>query len=102
MVREESMMLDEIKKIAAEQNITLPDGVSDKKREGQMDLSEAAGKDFDEKFVKMMVSGLEHDIRLFEKAKSIDDNGVAAFAEKNLPILQTHLGNLERMKTSQP
>src|SRR5688572_29257147 len=73
MIRDESSMLEEIKKAAADRNITLPDGVSDKKREGQMDLSEEAGKDFDEKYIKMMNTGLESDIKLFEKAKFIDD-----------------------------
>ncbi|HMG93486.1 MAG TPA: DUF4142 domain-containing protein [Chryseolinea sp.] len=99
MVRDQSSMLDEIKKVAAERNITLPDGVSDKKREGQMDLSEEAGKDFDEKFIKMMDTGLEYDIKLFEKAKGIDDAGVTTFVEKYLPVIQSHLEKLQQVNT---
>jgi putative membrane protein len=98
MVRDESSMLEDIKKIAAERSITLPDGVSDKKREGQMNLSEEAGKDFDEKFLKMMSTGLESDIKLFEKAKLIDDSGITAFVTKYLPLIQTHLEKLEEVK----
>ena len=101
MVRDQSAMLDEIKKIAAERNITLPDGVSDKKREGQMDLSEEAGKDFDEKFLKMMNSGLASDIKLFEKAKVISDPGITGFATKYLPLIQSHLEKLEAVKDEQ-
>jgi putative membrane protein len=98
MVRDQSTILDEIKKLADDRNITLPDGVSDKKREGQMDLSEEAGKDFDEKFIKMMNTGLEYDIKLFEKAKFIDDNAITDFAKKYLSLIQSHLEKLEAVK----
>ena len=98
MVKEETSMLDELKKVAAERNITLPDGVSDKKREGQMDLSEEAGKDFDEQFIKMMQTGLEHDIKLFEKANSISDAGIVDFSKKYLPVMQSHLEKLAGVK----
>jgi len=98
MVREETSMLDDLKKVAAEKNVTLPDGVSDKKREGQMDLSEEAGKDFDEKFIKMMHTGLEHDIKLFEKANNISDTGITNFTKKYLPVIQSHLEKLTGAK----
>jgi putative membrane protein len=98
MVKDQTMMLDEIKKIAGERNITLPDGVSDKKREGQMDLSEEGGRDFDEKFVKMMHSGLEDDIKLFEKAIDINDPGISSFAKKYLLLIQSHLEKLDGVK----
>ena len=98
MVKEETSMLDELKKVAADRNVTLPDGVSDKKREGQMDLSEEAGKDFDEQFIKMMQTGIEHDIRLFEKATNISDAGVADFSKKYLPVMQSHLQKLAGVK----
>jgi predicted outer membrane protein len=91
-------MLDEIKKVAGERNITLPDGVSDKKRESQMDLSEEAGRNFDEKFIKMMHSDLEDDIKLFEKAVDINDPGITTFAKQYLPLIQSHLQKLELLK----
>ena len=99
MMKEESSMLDELKKVAAERNVTLPDGVSDKKREGQMDLSEEAGKDFDEQFIKMMQTGIEHDIKLFEKAANISDAGIADFSKKYLPLMQSHLQKLTAVKS---
>ena len=98
MVKDQTTMLDEIKKVAGERNITLPDGVSDKKREGQMELSEEAGRDFDEKFIKMMHSDLEDDIKLFEKAVDIKDPGITTFAKEYLPMIQSHLQQLELLK----
>jgi putative membrane protein len=94
VVKDETSMLDELKKVAAERNVTLPNGVSDKKREGQMNLSEEAGKDFDEQFIKMMRTGLEHDIKLFEKANNSGDVGIASFSKKYLPLMQSHLEKL--------
>ena len=98
MIKDQMSMLEDIRKIAAERSITLPEGVSDKKREGQMDLSEEAGKDFDEKFIKMMESGLEHDLRLFEDAGDISDEDVAALVREYLPLIQSHLTQLQSIK----
>lgn len=98
MIKEQTVMLEEITKIAGARGITLPDGVSDRKREGQMDLSEESGKDFDEKFMKMMESGLEQDIRLFENAKNVNDEGVINFINEYLPMIQSHLRQLHDIK----
>jgi len=98
MIMDETALLEEIRKIAGERGITLPDGVSDRKREGQMDLSEESGKDFDEKFLKMMESGLQHDIKLFENAKNVNDDGVATFVKEHLPLIQSHLNQLQDIK----
>lgn len=98
MIMDQTAMLEEIRKIAGERGISLPDGVSDRKREGQMDLAEESGKDFDEKFLKMMESGLERDIRLFEHAKNVNDVGVVTFVKEYLPVVQSHLHQLHDIK----
>jgi len=98
MVKDQATILDEIKKIAGERNITLPNGVSDKKREGQMDLSEEGGRDFDEKFIKMMESSIEQDLRLFEEAGDISDEDVASLVKEYLPLIQSHLSQLPSIK----
>lgn len=63
-----------------------------------MDLSEEAGKDFDEKFIKMMESGLEQDLRLFEEAGDISDEDVATLVKEYLPLVQSHLSQLQSIK----
>jgi putative membrane protein len=97
LIKDQTSMLDELKKIASERNITLPDGVSDKMRAGQMDLSEEAGKEFDEKFIKMIHAALERDIRLLEKVNEFSDKGISAFAEKYTPMIQLQLERSERI-----
>lgn len=98
LIKDQTSMLEEIKKIAADRDITLPDGVSDKMREGQMDLSEEAGKDFDAKFIKMIQTGLERDIKLLEKANEFSDKGINDFAEKYIPAIQSHLEKIQRIE----
>ena len=98
MVKDQTSMLDELKKIAAERNITLPDGVSDKNREGQMDLSEEAGKDFDEKFIKLIRLALERDIKALENANELDDPEIKLFAEKYRPLIQSYLESIQRIE----
>ena len=99
MIKDQTSMLEELKRLAGERNISLPDGVSDKKREGQMDLSEESGKEFDEKFVKMIHAGLEQDIKLFEKARGSSDPGIKDFVERHITVIQSHLEKIQRIES---
>lgn len=54
-------------------------------------LSDKNGSDFDERFVGHMADEHEDDIELFEKAsRKSDDPEIAAFASKQLSVLQEH------------
>jgi putative membrane protein len=94
MVKDQQMLLKEIKQIAAKLSITLPADISDNKEDGQDQLLEKTGIDFDKKFVKMMVIDHERDIKLFEKASECKDRNVRAFAQTYLPMIQSHLDKI--------
>jgi len=98
MVKDQTMLLDEIKKLASKVNVTLPMGISEEKQEGQEDLSEESGIDFDEKFIKMMKIDHERDIKLFKKAIDCTEPSVSAFAKKYLPLIESHLAKIEAIK----
>lgn len=98
MVKDQSVLLEKIKKLAAKRNITIPAGISDKKEKGREDLAEESGRDFDEKFIKMMKIDHERDVRLFKKATECEDKGVRAFAVEYLPMIQSHLEKIEAIK----
>jgi putative membrane protein len=63
-------------------------------------LSEATGRDFDERFVKLMVKEHEEAVKLFEKAaEDSKDPQIRAFASQHVSSLREHLQeskNLER------
>jgi putative membrane protein len=101
MITEQTILLEEIKKLAEKRNITLPSGVSDKKEEGREDLAEESGKDFDEKFIKMMKLDHERDVKLFKKATECEDPEVREFATQYLPMIQSHLDKITEIKIAE-
>jgi putative membrane protein len=98
MVKDQSALLRKIKSLASKRNIALPSDISNKKENGREDLAEETGKDFDDKFIKMMIIDHERDVKLFEKATEFNDPEVSAFAKANLSTIQSHLDKIEAIK----
>jgi putative membrane protein len=98
MMKDQSMLLKEIKKLAKSCNVSLPREMSNKKVGNHRDLSGETGSDFDEKFIKIMTAGLEQDIKLFGKAVLSGDEQVSAFAQHYLPLIQSHLNKIQEIK----
>lgn len=93
MVKDHSMANDELKNIAATQNITLPTTLGEDEQKHVNDLAKLSGKEFDKKYVSMMVDDHKEDIDTFKKAAEDDKTNPAVkdFATKTLPTLQKHL-----------
>ncbi|GAB4040593.1 DUF4142 domain-containing protein [Spirosoma gilvum] len=93
MVKDHSMANDELKNIAATQNITLPTTLGEDEQKHVNDLAKLSGKEFDKKYVSMMVDDHKEDIDEFKKAAEDDKTNAAVkdFATKTLPTLQKHL-----------
>ncbi|WP_428655079.1 DUF4142 domain-containing protein [Runella sp.] len=98
MVKDQTKLLKEVKKLAKSHQITLPASISSEKQEGLADLMKEQDKDFDRKFVKMIAIDHERDIKLFKKAGMYDDVSVRRFVVKYYPMLETHLGKVEAIK----
>lgn len=101
MVKEQALLLEEIKKIAASMSISLPANISADKKDGYKDLAAKDGNDFDNKFLKMMRIDHERDIRDFTKATAFADGKVKDFAIAKLPVIQSHLDKLNVLKDEQ-
>lgn len=101
MVKDQALLLQQIKKLAAARNITLPAAVANEKKDASTELSNEQGKDFDKKFIKMMIIDHERDVKLFRKAVSSDDKGISAFAGKYLPVIEEHLAKIEALKKAE-
>ena len=96
MVTDHSKANKELKELATLKNITLPTTLGEDMQEHVNDLTKLSGKDFDKKYVSMMVDDHKEDIELFTKAAGDDktDASVKAFATKTLPTLQKHLEHI--------
>ncbi|MBD2754395.1 DUF4142 domain-containing protein [Spirosoma validum] len=93
MVKDHSKANDELKSIATLKNITLPATLGEDEQKHVNDLAKLSGKEFDKKYVSMMVDDHKEDIDLFKKTAEDDktDAEVKAFASKTLPTLQKHM-----------
>lgn len=96
MVKDHTKANDELKTIAATQNITLPTTLGEDEQKKVNDLAKLSGEEFDKKYVSMMVDDHKEDIDLFKKAAEDDKTNpaVKSFATKTLPTLQTHMDRI--------
>lgn len=99
MVTDHTAANSEVKKLAAQRNVTLPADVSDENRKTAEDLAKKTGKDFDKEYVDIMVKDHEKTINLFEKAASdVKDAEVVGFVNNTLPKLRAHLESIKAIK----
>jgi putative membrane protein len=91
LVKDHSKANDELKAIAANKSITLPDSVGADYTDHINDMKKKSGKDFDKHFIDMMVSDHNKDVDMFEKASSnLTDPELKTFAANTLPTLKAH------------
>lgn len=98
MLKDQAALMQQIKELAAKRNIALPGGISSDKEDGRETLAGKTGKEFDEKFVKMMKVDHQRDVKLFKEAAKSKDKGISEFAQKYLPMIQSHLNKIEAME----
>ena len=92
MVDDHTQANNELKALATQKNITISTLLTDKHRKMVDDLSAKTGKDFDKKYMDMMVDDHKEDVDKFEKAaEQSNDPDIKAFAAKTLPTLKHHL-----------
>lgn len=100
MVKDQTAMLNEIKKLAALKNVELPLTLSEDKSEGLSDLKAQHGKSFDKKFIKMMVIDHKREVKKFGQATRFKDPDIQVFATKYVPVVQSHLTKINSLKNN--
>ncbi len=91
MITDHTKAGDELKTIASQKNVTLPDSVMDDQHRNLDDLRKKSGKDFDKAYVKMMVKDHKETVDKFQMAsEKCDDGDVKSFAAKTLPTIKMH------------
>lgn len=98
IMKDHSLLLEKIKKLASQRDIYLPDQLSTKKVGDHRNLSEENGRDFDKTFIKMIIVDHERDLKLFKKAAQCNDPEVSAFAKHYLPLIQSDLDKIKKIK----
>jgi len=92
MVDDHSKANDQLKSIAAKDNITLPTDVAPPDKQLMNRLNGLSGADFDKAYMTAMVKDHHTDIALFQReANGGTDSDLKSFAANTLPTLQQHL-----------
>ena len=90
---------DELKRAAAQENISLPDDISAKDKATYDSLSKLSGAAFDRAYARDMVRDHEEDIADFNKEANSGKNGaIKDFATQTLATLQDHLKEAKEMR----
>jgi putative membrane protein len=99
MVDDHSKANTELKGLAAQKSITIPDVMSEDCQKKYYDLDKKDKKDFDKEYIDQMVKDHKDDIDKFEKeADKGNDNDVKSWAAGKLATLRHHLEEAQRIQ----
>jgi len=91
---------EELKALALQKSISLPDALGEKSQKKYDDLAKKTGKDFDEAYADAMVSGHKDAEDAFKK--EIDkgkDADLKSWATSTLPTVENHLAMAKEIET---
>ena len=101
MVDDHSKANDQLKAVAAQENMTLPATPDPKDQALYTKLQGLSGADFDKAYVKAMVKDHQEDIKEFQKeADKGKDAPIKNFASQTLPVLQQHLSKIQSIQSN--
>ena len=92
MVDDHTKVNDELKQLAGQKGLKLPEKTKGKERQEEQRLSKLSGGALDRAYMETMVQDHQKDAKEFEHAsRSLKDPDLKALANKTLPVLQEHL-----------
>jgi len=99
MVTDHTKSNNELKALAAQKNITLPTTLGKDQQKVYDEVLAEKGIDLDKKYVSAMLTDHQEDIKEYQEAVTqSSDINLKTYAQKNLPVLQMHLGMLQKMQ----
>ena len=101
LIHDHSAANDKVKALAAQRNVTLPDGPGNTNQETIDKLAKRNGKDFDKTFMEAMQGDHEKAIDMFKDASNkVNDADVKTFVDNTIPTLQMHLDSAKTIRKS--
>jgi putative membrane protein len=97
MVRDHSKANDELRSIAHNNHISLPDNILPEHQKTYDELNKYKGREFDEHYMHTMIQNYKQHIKNFENAsKNAKNEEVRQWAKKTLPVLKQRLKLAEK------
>jgi putative membrane protein len=98
MVDDHTKLGDQMKQIAQQQGIEVPDGVPAKDKALQTKLSSLSGDAFDKAYIKAMLKDHQKDLSEFKKeASSGNDTSIKDAASQGVQVISQHLQMVQDM-----
>lgn len=99
MVSDHSQVNNELKNLAQQNHITLPDSLSKDKQDKIDALAKLSGRKFEKQYVDMMADDHQNDVAKFkEESQDAASPEVRQWAAKTLPTLQKHLDKIKEIQ----
>ena len=100
MVDDHSKANDQLKQLASQKHVELPQQPSSKHAATKAKLEKLSGEDFDKAYVAEMLKDHKQDVAEFKReSKSAHDDDLKSFASQTLPTLQEHLKQVQNLAT---
>jgi len=99
MVKEHGGINDDLKALAAQKGVTLPESL-DAEHQGMVDkMSALSGSDFDNAYIAGMVKDHKTDAKAFKaESSATKDTDIKGFVDKTIPVVNEHLKLITAMK----
>lgn len=102
MVDDHTKANEQLKQVATEKNIDVPQQLSAKDKATKARLEKLSGEQFDKAYMSDMVKDHQKDIAEFAReSKMAKDPAVKSFAQQTLPTLREHLKEAEEIAPKQ-
>ncbi len=99
MLKDHGAANDELIALAKSKNITLPVTMSGEHQKRRNDLAEKTGTDFDKKYVSLMEENHVKVLAFMEhEARKGTDPDLKAYANKMVPVINSHLNAIRKIK----
>jgi putative membrane protein len=99
MVKDHTAINDDLKALAAQKGIALPDSL-DAKHQGMVDkLAALTGSGFDNAYIKGMIKAHQKDARAFKaESAATQDADIKSFLDKSIPVVDAHLKHVTELQ----
>jgi putative membrane protein len=99
MVKDHSAINDDLKALATQKDVTLPDSL-DAKHQGMVDkMAALTGSEFDDAYIAGMIKDHKMDAKEFKaESAATQDADIKSFLDKSIPIVDEHLKRITAMK----
>jgi putative membrane protein len=99
MVKDHTAINDDLKALAAQKNVTLPDSLDAAHQQMADKWMALTGSEFDKAYIAGMFDGHKKAIKAFKaESAATKDADVKSFADKSIPVLEEHLKLITAIK----